>query len=122
LVGALDEEEVGRRLQALQAHRRFELAGAHLKAGEEAGVDVGVLEDGRAAAEVRHQPEVEDFKNRPFEDGTGAADDEGVDRPLQVVVVVEAAVELDVAAEPELKGVVRRADREAVAAGGDRGR
>src|SRR3954465_9017664 len=116
--GALDEQQVGGRLQALEAHGRLEFAGADAEGRVEARLHVGVLEHGLTLAEVGHDAEVEDLVDRPLEDRPHAAQDEGLDLRLLLVAGPEPAVELHVAAQPEHVVAVARTQREAVFAGG----
>ena len=52
---------------------RCDLALIHVERGE-AGIEIGVLEDRRAAPEVGHDAEVENLVERPLDDGAGAPD------------------------------------------------
>ena len=96
---ALDERQLGRRHQALEPERRLELARADLEVGTEAGVEVGVLQHGRAAAEIGHDAEVELVEQRGLDDRPDPAHHEGVDSRALVVLEKEAAVRLNVTAK-----------------------
>ena len=114
---ALDEQDVGRRQQPLLAERRLLLAGAQVEDLGEARVEVGVLHHRGAAAEVGHDPEVEDLEERRLDDRTRPPQQERVDAAVVVVAAVVAAVGVQVAADAEAEGAVGRAELEAAGAG-----
>ncbi len=111
--GAGDEAEVVRRLQALEAHRRLELAGGHLERRREATGHVRVLDHGAALAEVRREPEVVDAADRALDDRPDARRLPRVRGVVGIVVGQVASVEVQHAAQPELVLAVGRAEREA---------
>ena len=113
---------VRRRQQPLLAERRLLLAGAQVEDLGEARVEVGVLHHRGAAAEVRHDPEVEDLEERRLDDGTRPPQQERVDAAVVVVAAVVAAVGVQVAADAEAEGAVGRAELEAAGAGHGDGR
>src|SRR5439155_23214513 len=119
--GALDEDDVAGRLQPLQTDGRLEFPRPQPHPWRESPVDVGVLQDRLPLAEVRHDPEVEELADGPFDDRPGAAELEGVGRRLHLVVAPETSVRLQQGAYLQLMGAVGRLDDEAVLAGDDRG-
>src|SRR4051812_28982544 len=113
---ALGEDDVGGRLQPLQADRRLELAQANREGGREVDVTVGVEEHRLALGEVGHDSEAEVLPDRGLEDRTSATEEEGVGNGLGVVATEKPAVRLGVATELENILAIGRLDAETVLA------
>src|SRR5688500_5151484 len=105
---ALDERHLSRRDQALEAERRLELARTNLELRMEAHVDIRVLQNGGAAAEVRHYPHVEDPVHRCLDDRAYPSEDEAVAAAAVRIVDEEAAIRMDVTAQAQTELAVRR--------------
>ena len=67
---------------------------------------------------VRHEKKIEVAKNRPFDDGPGATDEEAVVASDAVVTEERARIELENAPEPQREVLVRRREAEAALAHG----
>ena len=92
-------------LQALEAERRLEFADAERDPAEGAEVDVGVVEQRRALAEVGDDLVVDDVGDGAFDDGAHAAHEELIGQRGGAGVEVGARVGLDEAAQADLKEV-----------------
>ncbi len=114
---ALDEEEIGARLEPLEAEGNLVLADAQLQrsafVAQQARVRVGVEQPRGSAAEIGHQAEVDPSEQRALEDGSRAPHQELVVL-RDAVVEEEAAIRLEVAPDLELVLAVRGAQVEAV--------
>ncbi len=113
---ALDEHQVGGRLQPLEAERRLELADAHARRPRKARIQVGVLQDRRPGAEVGHDPEVEQPEGRGLEDRTHAPEHERIHPCLDFIVQIGPVVQVEIPAEAHLVGAVGRSQAEAALA------
>jgi hypothetical protein len=109
-IRALDEANVGRRLQALEPDRRLELAGGELEVRREAPGDVGVLDHRLALREVRREPEVINAADRPLDDRPHAAQQELVVDDRRVIAEQRPVIGLHQAAQLDL-GTVGGAER-----------
>jgi hypothetical protein len=98
-LGALDEHDRVRRLQALEADRHLVLAGLDAQPGHVVDVEIGVLDDHGSAGEVGQVAELVVLEKLAAQVETGAAEEELVvgGRVVRVVLIVRivAAVEVD---------------------------
>ena len=112
------EADVGGRLQALDAERRLELAGAQLGPRVEARIDVGVLDHGAAVAEIGREAVVDEAGKGALDDRAHAGQGEGVGVGRQALVVEEVArVGVDQPAQADAVVLVPGLQREALLAG-----
>ena len=75
---ALHKARVGVALQALQSQRRLELARSDREPRFKARGDIGILHDGLASGEVRHDAKIHEAAQRAFDDGTHLTQQERV--------------------------------------------
>src|SRR5262249_55393013 len=112
---ALREEQVGGRLQALEAERRLELAAAQRHPWlEGVDVEVGVVELRLVVPEVGHDLVVEVLVDRALDDRPHATKPDLVRSGVAALLRELAELRLQVAAELELEVTARRLEEEAI--------
>src|ERR1700732_1159345 len=101
-------------LQPLEAKRLLEFAGGHDEQRIEACGDEGVLNDGLAAGEIRIEAKIENIGERTFHHRPRTKQQPRAPGTIRSqIVIIEAAVEIELAVKAVLIGAVRRLEREA---------